>query len=118
MGRIVTREELQARMERGDDLVLVDAMGPEHYARSHLPGAINLPLESVDEAPEVLPDKEAEIIVYCMSETCATSDEEVRELQQMGYRNVAHYAAGKQDWIDAGLPVESRGREHRYERRR
>jgi rhodanese-related sulfurtransferase len=36
------------------------------------------------------------------------SSEEARELEEMGYERVLHYAAGKQDWIRAGLPVEGR----------
>lgn len=108
MGGDIGREELKAKIDRGDDFVLVDALGREHFERSHLPGAVNLPLEFVDDAEEVLPDKDAEIVVYCMNEDCAASSEEVRELEAMGYTNVRHYAAGKQDWIRAGLPTEGR----------
>lgn len=43
-----------------------------------------------------------------MSPDCATSDETVRELVEIGYENVRHYAGGRQDWIDAGLPVEGK----------
>ena len=88
--------------------MLVDALSQEHYANSHLPGAINLPYEFVDEAEKVLPDKRAEIVVYCMNPDCLASREEARELEEMGYQRVLHYAAGKQDWIRAGLPVEGR----------
>ncbi len=108
MRETISRQELKARMDRGEDFVLVDALSREHFERSHLPGAINLPLEHIEEAERVLPDKSKEIIVYCMSESCATSDEEVRTLKELGYENVRHYAAGKQDWISAGLPVEGR----------
>jgi rhodanese-related sulfurtransferase len=104
----ITRDELAAKMDRGDDFVLVEALSEEHYKSSHLPGAINLPYEFVDEAERVLPDKNAEIIVYCMNPGCMTSAEEARELEEMGYQRVLHYAAGKQDWIKAGLPVEGR----------
>jgi len=93
-------------MDRGARFVLVDALSAEHYESSHLPGAINLPYEFVDEAGAVLPDKEAEIVIYCMNKDCEASVEEARELEGMGYRNVLQYAAGKQDWIRAGLPVE------------
>lgn len=108
MAKDITREELKEKIERGDDFVLVDALGQQHYERSHLPGAVNLPLESVDDAEQKLPDKDAEIVVYCMNVACAASGEEVRELGEMGYTNVRHYVAGKQDWIEAGLPVESK----------
>lgn len=104
----VTREELRRKIERGDDFVLVDALSPQHYESNHLPGAVNLPLEFVDEVGKVIPDKSAEIIVYCMNPACAASDEEVRELREMGYENVRHYVAGKRDWIEAHLPIEGR----------
>ena len=108
MAEAITREELKEKMDRGESFVLVDALGPEHYESSHLPGAVNLPYEFVDEAERVLPDKDAEIVVYCMNEGCLASGEEVRELTEMGYANVRHYAAGKLDWIRAGRPVEGR----------
>jgi len=108
MAPIITREELKAKMDRGDEFVLIEALSPRHYASSHLPGAINLPYEFVDEAERVLPDKSAEVIVYCMNPDCLASREEARELEEMGYERVLHYAAGKQAWIRAGLPVEGR----------
>ncbi len=95
-------------MDRRDDFVLVEALSKKHYESSHLPGAINLPYEFVDEAETVLPDKDAEIVVYCMNPDCVASAEEARELEEMGYAKVLHYAAGKQDWIRAGLPIEGR----------
>ena len=104
----ITREQLKEKMDRGDDFVLVEALSQKHYQSSHLPGAINLPYEFVDEAEKVLPDKKAEIVVYCMNPGCVASSEEARELEEMGYERVLHYAAGKQDWIRAGLPVEGR----------
>ncbi len=59
------RDELKGKMDRGDDFVLVDALGPGHYESSYLPGAIILPYDYVDEAEKVLPDQDAE--------TCQTS---------------------------------------------
>jgi rhodanese-related sulfurtransferase len=57
----ITREELKAKMDRGEKFVLVDALSAKHYKSSHLPGAVNLPYEFVDGAETVLPDKDAEI---------------------------------------------------------
>jgi rhodanese-related sulfurtransferase len=104
----ISREELKTKMDRGDDFVLVEALSRRHYESSHLPGAINLPYEFVGDAEKVLPDKRAEIVVYCMNEECEASREEARELEEMGYRNVLHYAGGKEGWIKAGLPLEGR----------
>ena len=63
----ITRDELKAKMNRGEDFVLVDTMPERYYRHSHLPGAINLPADEVGErAPELLPDRDAEIVVYCI----------------------------------------------------
>jgi len=56
-----TREQLKAKMDRGEKSVLVDALSAKHYESSHLPGAVNLPYEFVNEAETVLPDKDADI---------------------------------------------------------
>jgi rhodanese-related sulfurtransferase len=57
----ISREELKAKMDLGESFVLVDALSAEHYQSSHLPGAVNLPYEFVDEAESLLPDKDADI---------------------------------------------------------
>jgi len=63
----ISREELKAKMERGEDFVLLEALPEKSYRRSHLPGAINLPPRQTGLAEELVPDKEAEVVVYCAS---------------------------------------------------
>ena len=66
----ITRDELKQKIERGDDFTLVETLPPFMYQAEHLPGAINLPPQQVAElAPTRLPDKAAEIVVYCGSPT-------------------------------------------------
>src|SRR4029079_9164136 len=78
-----------------------------YFADSHLPGAVNLPHDRVRElAPTLLPDRDAPIVAYCANLPCHNAGIATRELIAMGYRNVREYAEGKQDWLDAGLPVE------------
>jgi len=63
----ISRDDLKAKIDRGDDFVLVDTMPKMYYRHSHLPGAINLPADEVRErASELMPDKDAEIVVYCI----------------------------------------------------
>lgn len=103
----VGRDELLRKIEAGDDFVLVDALAPISYARSHLPGAINLTPEWVDErAPRRIPDRETPIVVYCSNPTCETSVEVAQRLLELGYVDVRHYPGGKQEWVEAGLPLE------------
>jgi rhodanese-related sulfurtransferase len=106
----ISRDELRAKVESGEDFVLVDALAPMSYARSHLPGAINLPLAWVDErAPRRVPDLDTEIVVYCIDVKCTSSVFVGERLRSLGYTNVRHYADGKDDWMAAGLPLEGGG---------
>ena len=62
----ISRYELREMIERGDNFKLVETLPPTAYGHAHLPGAVNLPPDKVTElAPQVLPDKDADIIVYC-----------------------------------------------------
>jgi rhodanese-related sulfurtransferase len=66
----ISREELKAKMDGGEAFTLVETLQEVAYKHEHLPGAINLPPDRVRElAPNLLPDKGAEIIVYCSSPT-------------------------------------------------
>ena len=115
MVETISREELKEKMDRGDDLVLIDTLAEMYYRHSHLPGAINVPADEVGERiPELLPDREAEIVVYCMDPPCPASEQVARELAAIGYRNVRANVGGKQDWKAHGLPAAGR----HYERRK
>lgn len=66
----ITREELGKKIERGDEFQLVETLPRTAYDHAHLPGAINLPPDQVKElARKLLPDKSADIVVYCSSPT-------------------------------------------------
>ena len=101
------RDTLSRRLAGANPPVLAEAL-PEKYFRDwHLPGARHLPHDEVERlAAKVLPDKSAEIVVYCASRSCQNSHVAAAKLAQMGYANVAVYAGGKQDWSEAGLAVE------------
>jgi rhodanese-related sulfurtransferase len=108
----VTADELLRKIEDGDAFVLVDALPPMSYAHSHLPSATNLPPSAVD--PDVvarrIPDRNAEIIVYCANPDCEDSVETAQRLKALGYTNVHHYSGGKNEWREAGLPLERAGK--------
>jgi rhodanese-related sulfurtransferase len=106
----IGRDELHAKLESGEPLVIVDALPPMSYAHSHLPRAINVPPRSVDASVKRrIPDTSAEIVVYCANPECEDSVDTARRLVDLGYTNVRHYAGGKDEWRNAGLPLERAG---------
>jgi rhodanese-related sulfurtransferase len=66
----IARDALKKKIDRAEKFLLVETLSPASYAKGHLPGAINLPPDRLgDLAAQVLPDKTAEIVVYCASPT-------------------------------------------------
>ena len=102
----ISTEALRAKLSAQERVVLVEALGGGFFADAHLPGAINVPASDVDRlAPSLLPDIEADIVVYC-SRTCRSSQTVARRLQDLGYRHVVVYGGGKEEWVEQGYPVE------------
>jgi len=66
MDATVSTKELKAKLDRKDGVMIVETLAPERFQQGHIPGAINIPPEKVKElAPQLLPNKSAEIITYC-----------------------------------------------------
>jgi rhodanese-related sulfurtransferase len=109
---VISTDELLQKLERGDDFVLLDALAPMVYAHSHLPGAINMPPTAVDPTrlAKRIPDLGTEIVVYCSNPDCDDSVVTAGRLQALGYTNVRHFAGGKDEWRDRGLPLERAGK--------
>lgn len=108
MTQTINRDELKAGLDAGT-LTLIDALPESYYAQQHLPGALNLVANDVeDRAARLLPDnKDTAIVTYCSNPACANSGQVATKLVTLGYTNVRKYADGIQDWTEAGLPTES-----------
>ncbi len=108
MAKRISRDELKAKLDDSEPMVVVEALPASYYQDAHLPGAVNLPHDQVDElAPQMLPDKNALIVTYCANGPCPNSGIAAERLEALGYVKVREYYEGKQDWVEAGLPTES-----------
>ena len=106
VAKTISRDELKQAIDAGQ-VIVVETLRAEHFEQGHLPGAIHIHFEAISElAPELLPDKDARIVTYCSNTACRNSDVAANKLTAMGYTNVRKYAEGKQDWEEAGLPLE------------
>ena len=88
----ISREELKAKLCRGEDVVRVEALGEASYEKAHLPGARNIPYDRMDKlAPRLLPDKGVQIAVYCSNGPCRHSGIASDILARLGYEDVRDY---------------------------
>ena len=106
MARVITTEELKKKIDAHAAPYLIDVLAPESYAARHVPGARNVRkgpdfVERFEK--EIGAPKDAEIIVYCSSNTCTASPIAAGQLESAGYANVAHYKDGLAGWQQAGL---------------
>jgi rhodanese-related sulfurtransferase len=66
MERTISTKDLKAKLDRKQGITVVETLAPERYREAHIPGALNIPPERIKElAPQLLPNKDAEIITYC-----------------------------------------------------
>ena len=50
---------------RGSDVQLIEVLPETEYAEEHIPGAINIPLKTLDQSSTAQLDKDRPVVVYC-----------------------------------------------------
>ena len=95
--------ELLRRAEAGDVIVLDVRPAPE-YAAAHLPGAVNIPLEQLEDRLAELPD-DREVVAYCRGAYCVLAHDAVRLLTAHGRRARPAPGAGRRHGPDAAGPA-------------
>lgn len=94
--RQISMDEAVTMMAQETDYIILDVRRPDEFAAGHIPGAINVPNETIGtaEIPE-LPDKDQLIMVYCRSGR--RSKEASEKLVKLGYTNIVEFG-GILDW--------------------
>ena len=92
----ITMDEAAVLMQREEGYILLDVRTKAEYESGYIPGAINIPNETIgtEEIPE-LPDKEQLIMIYCRSGN--RSKQAAEKLAAQGYTNIVEFG-GINDW--------------------
>ena len=98
----VDRDELAARLKRGEVLVL-DVRPEAEYAAGHITSARSVPLGELRKQLKALP-KGVDVVAYCRGPYCVYADDAVRELRRRGFA-ARRLVEGFPEWKRAGLPV-------------
>lgn len=101
--KLISREELKEKIDRGDDFKLVMTLGEWAFRAKHIPGSLHI---DRPEKAEGVVDPKDEIVVYCSNPACSASQMAYHFLASRGYENVRRYAGGIEDWEAAGYEVE------------
>jgi len=98
----VSRPELVERAERGA-VVILDVRPPGEFAAGHIPAALSVPLDRLDDALARLP-RGAQIVAYCRGPYCVLAVQAVERLRARGFQ-ARRLDGGMPEWRLAGLPV-------------
>ena len=101
--RLISVQELKEKLDRGDPIKLVNALGDWEYRAAHIPGSLHF--ATPEEALRKL-DRDDEIVVHCSNPSCMASVALYQLLERNGYRNLRRFAGGLQAWQQAGYPLE------------
>lgn len=86
----ISQDEAKEMMTKDDGHVIVDVRRQDEYDAGHIPGAILIPNESIENTrPKELPDLDQIILVYCRSGR--RSKEASEKLSKMGYKNIYEF---------------------------
>ncbi|MBQ3114775.1 MAG: rhodanese-like domain-containing protein [Clostridia bacterium] len=92
----ITPHEAKKIMDSGEEHIILDVREQDEYDEGHIAGALLIPYTKIEnKAEEMLPDKDAQILVYCRSGRRSKIASE--SLAKLGYTNVKEFG-GIIDW--------------------
>lgn len=92
----VSMNDIEKIMNENENYIILDVRTLEEYNDGHIPGAICIPNETIDEnVVSKLPDKEQLILIYCRSGN--RSKQATKKLKDLGYLNLIEFG-GIIDW--------------------
>ena len=88
--RHVSMDDIVKIMNENKDYVIVDVRTPDEYKEGHIPNAINIPNETINETIyNKLKDKNQLILIYCRSGS--RSRQAAYKMQKLGYTNLVDF---------------------------
>ena len=86
----ITQEEAKEMMDT-QDVIILDVREQDEYDSGHIPGAVLLPVGTIDEetAAEVIPETDSTVLVYCRSGNRSKTASST--LAELGYSNIYEF---------------------------
>lgn len=86
----ITQEKAKEMMD-SQDVIILDVREQDEYDSGHIPGALLLPVGSIDEntAADVIPEKDSVVLVYCRSGNRSRTASS--RLAKLGYTNICEF---------------------------
>jgi rhodanese-related sulfurtransferase len=101
--RVISADDLKAKLDRGDEFRLVNALGDWEFNAKRIPGSEHF--TKAEQAVEAIrPDED--VVVYCSNPACRASQKLYKDLVERGFENIRRFEGGLSEWEDKGYPLE------------
>ena len=100
--------DLAALRAAGRAPVVVDTRSLPAWQQGRVPGAVHIPgADLASRATAVLPDRDADIVVYCWGPGCNGATKAAHALAELGYSRVRELIGGFEYWVREGFAIQS-----------
>lgn len=110
----ITAEKLKSLIESGEDIILINVLGPDSFRKCHIKSSRNIPIHEreafLNEIQNL--DQNKKIILYCANYSCPASRNAysaLETLESFDTSNVFAYEGGIEEWVEKKYPVEGDG---------
>ena len=87
----ISADDAKGLMDNGG-VTVIDMRSEEDYINAHIPGAINIPIDYIEDLlPDALPEMDDALLVYCSTDEL--SKQAAKELIDLGYTNVSEFGS-------------------------
>src|SRR4030042_4405655 len=111
-----TQDLFAQKMQGAEGFLFIDSRGHDDFAAGHIPGALAVPLDSIQRSGKTEAGSEwagtldfpgaQTLIVYCEGGDCQTSIALAKIIHDKGYKDIRIFTGGWAEWSGAGLPEE------------
>jgi len=102
----ITPEELKAKMDAGEDVIIVDLRHALEFDAQPetIPGALHMDAAELEEASEIIP-RDREIVLFCACPNEVTAARLALLLRSHGITQIRPLAEGYEGWRSRGFPL-------------
>lgn len=112
--KTLSTEALERKIDGREKFALVNVLSRNDFESTQIPGAKNIPLETLNFATQVeqlTGDKDRTVVLYCASQECPASTNAATQLEAAGFTDVLVYKGGAKAWQEShgGLQAHAMG---------
>lgn len=100
--------DLVAERTGGAGPIVIDTRNEASWRQGRIPGSRHVPgAELAERIGSAVPDRDADLVVYCWGPGCNGSTKAALRLAELGYPNVRELIGGFEYWAREGLAIET-----------